>query len=93
MNREDESGYDSDGMSADGRYDDDDDDDSDGARTTATSQDDESMRSTSPMPSVLGIDADLRAAMLREVDGRGMSAYNEMYLLPVDQQEFERLGE
>jgi len=91
MNREDESGYDSDGMSADDYYDDD--DDNEDAQTTVTSQDDESMRSASPMPSVIDMNDDLRAAMIHEVEGRGMSTYNSMYLLPVDEQEFERLGE
>lgn len=59
--------------------------------SSATSHDWE-MRTASPAPSVISISSSLRAAAYREAYGRGINAQSEIYMLPADDEEFERLG-
>ena len=59
--------------------------------TSATSHDWE-MRSASPAPSVYSMTSSLRASAYREEYGRGINNYSEVYRLPADDEEFERLG-
>ncbi len=59
--------------------------------TSATSHDWE-MRSASPAPSVYSMTSSLRASSYREEFGRGINNYSEVYRLPADDEEFERLG-
>ncbi|RDX51938.1 hypothetical protein OH76DRAFT_1481027 [Lentinus brumalis] len=58
--------------------------------TSATSHDWE-MRSASPAPSVYSMTSSLRASSYREEFGRGINNYSEVYRLPADDEEFERL--
>ena len=59
--------------------------------TSATTVDWE-MRSASPAPSVYSMTSSLRASAYREEYGRGINNYSEVYRLPADDEEFERLG-
>jgi hypothetical protein len=59
--------------------------------SSATSQD-VSMRSSSPAPSVYSVTSSLRAASYRQEYGRGLNNYSEVYRLPADDEEFDRLG-
>ena len=59
--------------------------------TSATSHDWE-MRSASPAPSMYSVTSSLRAASYRHEFGRGINNYSEVYRLPADDEEFERLG-
>ena len=53
---------------------------------------DPSTRSSSPM-SVISLTDSMRANILyRQEYGRGLNNYSEIYRLPVDDEEFERLG-
>ncbi|KAJ8494525.1 hypothetical protein ONZ51_g2288 [Trametes cubensis] len=58
--------------------------------TSATSHDWE-MRSASPAPSMYSVTSSLRAASYRHEFGRGINNYSEVYRLPADDEEFERL--
>ena len=59
--------------------------------SSATSHDWE-MRSASPAPSVYSVTISLRAASYVREFGRGINNYSEVYRLPADEEEFERLG-
>ena len=59
--------------------------------TSATSHDWE-MRSASPAPSMYSVTSSLRAASYRHEYGRGINNYSEVYRLPADDEEYERLG-
>ena len=59
--------------------------------TSATSHDWD-MRSASPAPSMYSVTSSLRAASYRHEFGRGINNYSEVYRLPADDEEFERLG-
>lgn len=59
--------------------------------TSATSHDWD-MRSASPAPSMYSMTSSLRAASYRHEFGRGINNYSEVYRLPADDEEFERLG-
>jgi len=61
------------------------------ATSSATSHD-VSMRSGSPAPSVYSVTSSLRAASYRQEYGRGLNNYSEVYRLPADDEELERLG-
>ncbi|KAI0035129.1 S-adenosyl-L-methionine-dependent methyltransferase [Vararia minispora EC-137] len=64
-------------------------------RTTATSvtsyDDDASMRSGSPQPSVYSMTSSIRAASYRHEYGRGVNNYSDVYWLPADDEELDRL--
>ena len=62
------------------------------ASTAATSHDWE-MRSASPAPSMYSVTSSLRAASYRHEFGRGINNYSEVYRLPADEEEFQRLGQ
>ncbi|KAH9858293.1 hypothetical protein C2E23DRAFT_803416 [Lenzites betulinus] len=49
------------------------------------------MRSASPAPSMYSMTNSLRAASFRHEFGRGINNYSEVYRLPADDEEFERL--
>ncbi|TFY63310.1 hypothetical protein EVJ58_g3330 [Rhodofomes roseus] len=51
------------------------------------------MRSASPAPSVYSMTSSLRAASYRREYGRGINNYSEVYRLPADDEEFERLDQ
>lgn len=59
--------------------------------SSATSHD-VSMRSGSPAPSMYSVTSSLRAASYRQEYGRGLNNYSEVYRLPADDEEFDRLG-
>lgn len=59
--------------------------------SSATSHD-ASMRSGSPAPSMYSVTSSLRAASYRQEYGRGLNNYSEVYRLPADDEEFDRLG-
>jgi hypothetical protein len=61
------------------------------ATSSATSHD-VSMRSGSPAPSVYSVTSSLRAASYRHEYGRGLNNYSEVYQLPADDEELDRLG-
>jgi hypothetical protein len=61
------------------------------AATSATSHD-LSMRSGSPAPSVYSVTSSLTAASYRQEYGRGVNNYSDVYRLPADDEEFDRLG-
>ncbi|KAF8433517.1 S-adenosyl-L-methionine-dependent methyltransferase [Boletus edulis BED1] len=52
---------------------------------------DESMRSASPAPSVFSFTSSLRAQAYRQEYGRGLNNYSEVYRLPADEEELDRL--
>ncbi|KAI0050631.1 hypothetical protein FA95DRAFT_1603452 [Auriscalpium vulgare] len=58
--------------------------------SSATSYD-VSMRSASPAPSVYSVTSSLRAQAYRHEYGRGLNNYSEVYRLPADDEELDRL--
>ncbi|KAL6304917.1 S-adenosyl-L-methionine-dependent methyltransferase [Sparassis latifolia] len=60
--------------------------------SSATSNDWE-MRSASPVPSVFSMTGSMRAAAYTLEYGRGLNNYSEIYRLPADDEEFERLDQ
>lgn len=62
-----------------------------GIASTMTSAD-VSMRSASPTPSVFSFTSSLRAQAYRQEYGRGLNNYSDVYRLPADDEELERLG-
>jgi hypothetical protein len=58
------------------------------SRTTV----DLSMRSSSPTPSVLSVTSSLRAQAIAHEHGRGVNTSSEVYRLPADEEEVERLS-
>ncbi|KAI0830806.1 hypothetical protein BC628DRAFT_1312421 [Trametes gibbosa] len=58
---------------------------------TSVTSHDWDMRSASPAPSVYSMTSSLRAASYRHEFGRGINNYSEVYRLPADDEEFERL--
>ncbi|THH19383.1 hypothetical protein EW146_g1781 [Bondarzewia mesenterica] len=52
---------------------------------------DASMRSASPAPSNYSVTSSIRAQSYRHEYGRGLNNYSEVYRLPADDEEFERL--
>ncbi|KAH9178870.1 hypothetical protein EDB89DRAFT_987720 [Lactarius sanguifluus] len=61
------------------------------APSSATSYD-VSIRSGSPAPSVYSVTSSIRAASYRQEYGRGLNNYSEVYQLPADDEELDRLG-
>jgi hypothetical protein len=61
------------------------------APSSATSHD-ISMRSGSPAPSVYSVTNSIRVASYRHEYGRGLNNYSEIYQLPADDEELDRLG-
>ncbi len=61
------------------------------APSSATSYD-VSMRSGSPAPSVYSVSSSIRVASYRHEYGRGLNNYSEVYRLPADDEELDRLG-
>jgi hypothetical protein len=53
---------------------------------------DVSMRSGSPAPSVYSVTSSIRAASYRQQFGRGLNNYSDVYQLPADDEELDRLG-
>jgi hypothetical protein len=53
---------------------------------------DVSMRSGSPAPSMYSVTSSIRAASYRQQFGRGLNNYSEVYQLPADDEELDRLG-
>lgn len=53
---------------------------------------DQSMRSASPTPSVWSVTSSLRAQAFKHEYGRGLNNYSEVYRLPADDEERQRLG-
>ena len=51
-----------------------------------------SMRSPSPTPSVFSVTSSLRAQAYRQEYGRGLNNYSDVYRLPADEEELDRLG-
>lgn len=51
-----------------------------------------SMRSGSPVPSVLSMTSSIRAQAFKHEFGRGINNYSEVYRLPADDEELDRLG-
>lgn len=61
------------------------------APSSVTSHD-VSMRSGSPAPSIYSVTSSIRAASYRQEFGRGLNNYSEVYQLPADDEELDRLG-
>jgi len=61
------------------------------ATSSATSFD-LSMRSGSPAPSLYSVTSSIRAASFRHEYGRGLNNYSDVYQLPADDEELDRLG-
>jgi len=61
------------------------------AETSATSYD-VSMRSGSPAPSMYSVTTSIRSASYRQEYGRGINNYSDVYQLPADDEELDRLG-
>jgi hypothetical protein len=61
------------------------------APSSATSYD-VSMRSGSPAPSIYSVTTSIRAASYRQHFGRGLNNYSDVYQLPADDEELDRLG-
>jgi hypothetical protein len=57
-----------------------------------TSQTSVSIRSASPTPSVWSVTSSLRRQAFRNEYGRGLNNYSEVYRLPADDEELDRLG-
>lgn len=53
---------------------------------------DVSMRSGSPAPSVWSMTSSIRAQAFKHEYGRGLNNYSEVYRLPADDEELDRLG-
>ncbi|EIW87092.1 S-adenosyl-L-methionine-dependent methyltransferase [Coniophora puteana RWD-64-598 SS2] len=53
---------------------------------------DVSMRSASPTPSVVSVTSSFRAQAFRTEYGRGLNNYSEVYTLPADDEEIDRLN-
>lgn len=53
---------------------------------------DVSMRSGSPAPSVWSMTSSMRAQAFKQEFGRGLNNYSEVYRLPADEEELDRLG-
>lgn len=51
-----------------------------------------SMRSASPVPSVFSVTSSLRAQAYRQEYGRDLNNYSDVYRLPADDEELDRLG-
>lgn len=64
----------------------------DSSVATSRTSADLSMRSVSPTPSVLSVTSSLRAQAYRQEHGRGFNNYSDVYPLPADNEELERLG-
>lgn len=60
---------------------------------TSADTDMHSVRSPSPGPSVMSMTSSIRAAAYRHEYGRGLNNYSEVYRLPADEEELDRLGE
>ncbi|KAI0068004.1 hypothetical protein BV25DRAFT_1875105 [Artomyces pyxidatus] len=60
-------------------------------RASSATSYDVSMRSGSPAPSVYSITSSLRANSYRHEYGRGLNNYSEVYRLPADDEELDRL--
>lgn len=63
-----------------------------GSQATSATSHDVDMRSASPAPSVYSVTSSIRAASYRHEYGRGINNYSDVYRLPADDEEFERLG-
>lgn len=63
-----------------------------GSQATSATSHDVEMRSVSPAPSVYSMTSSIRAASYRHEYGRGINNYSDVYRLPADDEEFERLG-
>lgn len=65
-----------------------------GKASSVTTADEEmrSVRSSSPAPSVMTMTSSIRAASYRHEYGRGLNNYSEVYRLPADDEELDRLG-
>lgn len=59
---------------------------------TAATSVDWDMRSVSRAPSVLSMTSSIRSAAFRHEYGRGINNYSEVYRLPADDEELDRLG-
>lgn len=63
------------------------------SRASSVTTVDWEMRSASPGPSVMSMSSSLRVNAFRHEFGRGLNNYSEVYRLPADEEELERLGE
>lgn len=61
--------------------------------STGTYDTDLSMRSSSPAPSmVVSVTSSMREQIYRQEYGRNLNNYSDVYRLPADEEELERLG-
>jgi len=60
--------------------------------TSSSTSFDLSMRSGSPAPSLYSVTSSIRAASFRHEYGRGLNNYSDVYQLPADDEELDRLG-
>ena len=62
-------------------------------RASSVTSADTSMRSVSPGPSIMSVGSAIRVNSFRHEYGRGLNNYSEVYRLPADDEELDRLGE
>lgn len=62
------------------------------SRATSATSEDMSMRSPSPEPSVYSVTSSMREASYRQLHGRHVNNYSDVYSLPADEEELQRLG-
>ncbi|GJE88807.1 methyltransferase domain-containing protein [Phanerochaete sordida] len=63
------------------------------ARASSVTTEDWDMRSASPGPSVFSMTSSMRINAFRQEYGRGLNNYSEIYRLPADEEELERLDQ
>lgn len=61
-------------------------------RASSVTSADMSVRSASPGPSLMSVSNSLRVNSYRHEYGRGLNNYSEVYRLPADDEELDRLG-
>lgn len=62
------------------------------APTISSYDADASLRSSSPASMVLSVTSSMRDKIYREEFGRNLNNYSDVYRLPADEEELERLG-
>lgn len=62
------------------------------ASSRPTTADEGSMRSASPAPSVMSFTSSFREHLYKQEYGRNLNAYSDVYRLPADEEELNRLG-
>lgn len=62
------------------------------SESSCTSYENSTDRSPSPTPSVFSVTSSVRAQAYRELHGRAVNNYSDVYSLPADEKELDRLS-